>query len=1176
MSELEASPSSDLNSRLASTDAIPIGNGSAPLSGAMQGMVFQLADGSIQACNARAQELLGLSAEQMQGLTSLDGLRQIVREDGSPFPGEAHPAMVALQTGQPCRDVAMGICTPNGELAWLNATSQPLFQANGSTPYAVVTTFTQIASPQRLSSIPGDALARSQYVLETLENISDAFCCLDPDWRITYVNAQAMRLLNRSPESILGKNHWEVFPESVGSRIEREYRRAVAERVTVSFEVFYPPHHRWYAVRAYPIASGLAIYFQDVTAQKQTQEALRRSEERYRALFDAIDEGFCIVEMLFDENEAPIDYRFLEINPAFERHTGLVQAVGKTARQLLPDLEERWFEIYGNVVLTGECVRFEERSAVMNRWFDVFAFRFGEPSDRRVAVRFKDISDRKQVEVSLHQSEERLSLALEAAGMATWDIDLQTEKRIWSEKHFTILGYPPNVTGEGSSEMWHSRVHPDDVERIGQEVERARQTQSIFSLEHRIVRADNNQIRWLSVFGRFLYTEVGEAVRSVGVFFDISDRKQSEIDLQEQIKLRQVIVDSIGDGLILANPRGEIVIVNQAARDMFGSLIGDRACEQWSDTHGIFLPDRLTPFPNEELPLVRAIRGESVTDVEVFVRHDSALEGRWMSISGYPVVDVSNEINGGVITCRDITERKRTEEELRQKNAILDLINQSAPTPIFVKNRQGCIIYANPATLEVLGKPASEVIGYRDCDIYASPEDGAIVSQNDRRIMESGQTEVVEESPDGIRTFLAMKAPYRNAEGEVIGLVGVSSDISDRVQLERDRERVLAREQAAREAAEKANRIKDEFLAVLSHELRTPLNPILGWSKLLQSGKLSAAKTAEAIITIERNAKLQSQLIEDLLDVSRILRGKLSLTLAPVSLETAIASAIETVWLAAENKNIAIQTVFEVRGAKVSGDAGRLQQVIWNLLSNAVKFTPAGGRVTVGLAQVEHQVQVVVSDTGKGIQPDFLPYVFEHFRQEDGAISRKFGGLGLGLAIARQIIELHGGEICAESAGENRGATFTVTLPLLRQTSECIPEIDAEALPPSQPLPLAGLSILVVDDEPDSRDFVAFVLEHAGAAVVAVPSAIAALEAISQLRPDCLVSDIGMPNMDGYALLQEIRSNSDGTARVPAIALTAYAGEINRQQALQAGFQQHLPKPIDPDELVRAIAVLLI
>jgi PAS domain S-box-containing protein len=543
----------------------------------------------------------------------------------------------------------------------------------------------------------------------------------------------------------------------------------------------------------------------------------------------------------------------------------------------------------------------------------------------------------------------------------------------------------------------------------------------------------------------------------------------------------------------------------------------------------------------------------------------------WFMSIGNTLYDAENQPLRATGISLDITDRKKIEEELRQKNAILNVINESAPTPIFVKDRQGRIIYANPATLEVLGKSASEVIGFCDGDLYPNPEDAAKVMKNDQRIMETGQTEVVEESPDGIRTFLGMKSPYRNDTGEIVGLIGISNDISDRVQLERDRERVLQQEQAAREAAETANRIKDEFLAVLSHELRSPLNPILGWTKLLQNGNLDEAKTAHALATIERSAKLQSELIEDLLDVSRILQGKLRLNICPVDLALTIEAAIETVSLAAAAKSINIQTVLDAKVGQVVGDSSRLQQIIWNLVSNAVKFTPEGGRVEVHLTAVDNQAQITVVDTGKGISPQFLPHVFDYFRQEDGAITREFGGLGLGLAIVRHLVELHGGRVQANSPGEDQGTTFMVRIPLSEPGK-------GQSFKTQKPFSaftnnlLLGIRVLVVDDEPDMRDVITFSLEQAGAEVVTVATATKVLEALAQFQPDILVSDIGMPNIDGYTLIQQIRALPlERGGQIKAIALTAYAAEFDQQQALEAGFQQHLAKPIEPAVLVRAI-----
>lgn len=400
----------------------------------------------------------------------------------------------------------------------------------------------------------------------------------------------------------------------------------------------------------------------------------------------------------------------------------------------------------------------------------------------------------------------------------------------------------------------------------------------------------------------------------------------------------------------------------------------------------------------------------------------------------------------------------------------------------------------------------------------------------------------------------------------------LQAEIVERKRIQEALELSLQREQRAREQAEAANRVKDEFLAVLSHELRTPLNPILGWTKLLQKGQLTPEKSAIALDTIGRNAKLQSQLIEDLLDISRIMRGKLTLNTAAMDLKTVVKAAIGTVSLAAEAKQIQIEPHLESEVGQILGDAGRLQQVVWNLLANAVKFTPDGGRVEVTLTHDDSSyAEIIIRDNGKGIVSNALQYVFDRFWQEDSTNKRHFGGLGLGLAISRQIVELHGGTITAESAGEGQGSTFTVKLPL------------RAAVPVSEPIrstshqnsTLEGLRILVVDDSADSREYAAFVLSEAGALIKTADSATSAIEAMNQELPDVIVCDIGMPGTTGYELIQQIRSRPvEAGGGVIAIALTSYAGDYDQKQAIAAGFQQHLSKPVDPDQLVKTISAI--
>jgi signal transduction histidine kinase/DNA-binding response OmpR family regulator len=407
------------------------------------------------------------------------------------------------------------------------------------------------------------------------------------------------------------------------------------------------------------------------------------------------------------------------------------------------------------------------------------------------------------------------------------------------------------------------------------------------------------------------------------------------------------------------------------------------------------------------------------------------------------------------------------------------------------------------------------------------------------------------------------------------------SEIAERKQAEEERAQLLVREQAARAEAEQANRTKDEFLATLSHELRTPLSAILGWSHLVRSNKLDEAQLSRGLETIERNARSQSQLIDDLLDVSRIITGKLQIEYRPVDLPTVIEAAIDSVRPAVEAKEIKFETAVE-SASPVLGDANRLQQIFWNLFSNAVKFTRAGGQVNVAVKRRDSQVQISVTDTGIGISAEFLPYIFDRFRQADGSTTRAHGGLGLGLAIVRHLVELHQGTIEVESRGKDQGSTFTVRFPIA-PAARLHHSGDVEALQPqvadlflNSSKILDGLRILVVDDEEDSRDLVTTILTRCGSEVRCSESADEAILAFEEWNPDLLVTDIGMPIEDGYSLIKRLRNlRSTRAKQIPAVALTAYATDEDRSLALSAGFQMHLTKPIEPQSLVTSIAAAL-
>nr|ADN17836.1 multi-sensor hybrid histidine kinase [Gloeothece verrucosa PCC 7822] len=565
----------------------------------------------------------------------------------------------------------------------------------------------------------------------------------------------------------------------------------------------------------------------------------------------------------------------------------------------------------------------------------------------------------------------------------------------------------------------------------------------------------------------------------------------------------------------------------------------------------------------------RAVAEQTVVQVEFFYWPWQ----RWFENRIYPFAE------GVTILVSDISARKQAEKELRESEERFRQMADNAPVMVWVTDPTGYCTYLSKSWYEFSGQNEETGLGFGWLDAV-HPED----SEDSRNIFlaankcqEAFRLEYRLRRFDGeYRWALDVGSPWFGLEGEFKGYIGSVIDISERKAAEVERDRLLQREQAARTEAEKANRIKDEFLAVLSHELRSPLNPILGWAKLLQTKKLDGATFKQALSTIERNAQLQAQLIEDLLDVSRILQGKISLNPIPVNLASIIRHSIETVYLAANAKSIDIQTTLDETVGQILGDPARLQQIVWNLLSNAVKFTSTGGRVEVLLESVGQSAQITVSDTGKGITSEFLPYVFDYFRQADSTTTRKFGGLGLGLAIVRHLVELHGGTVGAESPGENQGATFWVKFPLITSSFTKEDENVSISNIKETVLPLADLEILVVDDDEDTRYFLAFALQQSGATVTTVGSASEALQVLVRSAPNVIVSDVGMPDMDGYMLIQQIRmlEAQQGREKIKAIALTAYAGEIDRQQALREGFQRHIIKPINPSVLIKTIVEL--
>lgn len=685
-------------------------------------------------------------------------------------------------------------------------------------------------------------------------------------------------------------------------------------------------------------------------------------------------------------------------------------------------------------------------------------------------------------------------------------------------------------------------------------------------------------------------------------------------------------------------PGGKMLLSNEQVASIWrqpvvqSASIADYA--EWTGFH----PDG-RPYESTEWPLARSVtRGEVVVDEEIEILRGDGTRGT-ITCNSTPLYGADNEtVVAGLVSFNDITERKRAEQQLHEETETLEIINELGRKIAAELDTQTLVQAVTDAATELSGAQFGaffynvidekgehytlytisgvprEMFSHfpmpRSTDIFAHTFNGTGIVRSDDITKDPryGRMAPYHGMPEGhlpVRSYLAVPVVLRS--GEVLGGLffghsdtGVFTERAERVvsglaaqaAIALDNARLFeagTRERrAAQQAqciAEEASRTKDEFLAVVSHELRTPLNAILGWAGLINTGRLDADAVSQALDTIERNARSQAQLIEDLLDVSRIMTGNMRMDIQPTQLVPLIEAAVNAVRPGAEAKQIELRMALDPSAGPVSGDATRLQQVIWNLLSNAVKFTPRGGRVEIRLERLDSMVQISVIDSGEGIEPEFLPYVFDRFRQGEGGTTRRHSGLGLGLSIVRHLTELHGGTVRAHSAGTSQGSTFSFELPLLvvnpAERASTAPE-DAvgngsanstnDGKRYQDSADLSGVRILVVDDEADSRTMLQAVLQDSGAQVRTASSAGQGMEILQEWQPHVLVSDIGMPYEDGYSFIGRVQALEAGKApQTAAIALTAYARPEDRDKALQAGFHEYLTKPVSPGDLVAAI-----
>jgi PAS domain S-box-containing protein len=921
---------------------------------------------------------------------------------------------------------------------------------------------------------------------------------------------------------------------------------------------------------------------QDVTEQLLAEQALRQSEAKFRRLVEANIFGVAIGDF-----KGNVTYA----------NDGLLTMIGYS-RADLDAGQLRWLDLtppeqlyldrqaVEELRLHGACQPFEKEYLHKDGHrvpMLLGAALLNQPNDQteQIIAFALDLTQRKQAEKALEDSEaiararaEELEAFMEVVPTAVWiahdpDCHQMTANPAAYELMRAAPGAIATATPASGSNPLKFKQLRQGVAVIPSDLPMQRAAQTGQAIQDEIEFAfEDGTVRF--IYGKAVPLRHADGtVRGViGAFVDITDRKQAEEALRLSENRYRTLANAVSQLMWVNDPNGNVQFYNQRWQEYAGMPL-QLGVGLWQD---LIHPD--------DYPLVTAIRARALQTGDAYEvecrlkRFDQVY--RWHLARIVPLKDDQEHVLQWFGTATDIHDVKQTEAALRASELNFRTLADTMPQMFWTARPDGWIDYYNQRWYSYTGMTYEQTQGW-GWDVVLHPDDREHCIDRWRDSIRTGRNYEIEcrfhcASNGQYRWHLGRAFPLRDDTGQIIRWFGSCTDIHDQKKALDERDRALERERVTREEAEAANRIKDEFLAVLSHELRSPLNPILGWTKLLRTRQFDQATTNRALETIERNAKLQTQLIEDLLDVSRILRGKLILNVSVVDLIPIIEAAIETVRLAAEAKGIQIELTLNTQVGRVSGDPGRLQQIVWNLLSNAVKFTPEGGRVIVRLTQVDRHAQIQVQDTGRGISPDFLPHVFEYFRQADSTTTRKFGGLGLGLAIVRHFTELHGGTVQAESLGEGLGATFTVRLPMLADLN---PIRSIRPLPEHQ-VDLAGLTVLVVDDDDDIRELLTVMLQQHGAQVHSSASAAEALLALEHHHPDLLISDIGMPGVDGYMLIQQVRRRSlDQSSTIPAIALTAYAGELNQQKALTAGFQMHLSKPIEPEELLQAIATLL-
>jgi len=868
------------------------------------------------------------------------------------------------------------------------------------------------------------------------------------------------------------------------------------------------------------------------------------------------------------------EFRYTTWNRAMERISGVKRehVLGKYAFELFPCLKETGEDKYYFEALAGRSAVAENRPYTIAQsgcsgFFDgYYSPRHDEKGEvvGGVAI-IRDVTERKVAEASALDDHSRLAFHVENTPLAVIEWDNEFRVLRWSPAAQKLFGWKAGeVLGKRFSD-WDFVV-PDDLEVVNQVGHRQNEGK-----EHHGISRNRNYTKLGTIlhcewYNSALYNEAGKLISVLSLVLDVTVATRIEEALRKSEAQYRLLFE--------ANPQAMWVYDLTTLRFL---AVNDAAVRHYGYSRSEFLEMTIKDIrPPEDVKLLEEyLASENGQIVDAGEWQHRKKDGTVINVD----ITSSRLTFGGrpaeFVLVHDVTERKKAETALRiSEDRYRDLVDNSHEL-ICTHDLEGRVLSVNPWAARVLGYPQNSLVGINIRD--------GLLPEYREQFDEYLRTVITEGSARGVMKVRTATGETRlweyyntlRTEGVEKPIVrGMAHDATERRQ-------ALKREKEARLEAEAANRVKDEFLSTLSHELRTPLTAIMGWADLLLHDEVEPKNRRQALETIFRNANSQCQLINDLLEVSRIITGKLRLEFVACELHSVIEAAAESIRPTAEAKGVRLQVLLEPQVGPVFGDRERLQQVVWNLLSNGVKFTHKGGMVQVTLQRINSHVEIVVSDSGVGIKSDFLPHVFDRFRQADGSTTRNYGGLGLGLAIVRHLVELHGGTAWAESSGEGKGSKFTVRFPVMTTNEEHPPEalkqpaVAAVETRDRQPSSCAGLRVLVVDDEVDARSLLSTMLERCGAQVVAVGSAREGLESVENWKPDVLIADIGMPVEDGYGLIKKIRAlPKERGGLTPALALTAYARTEDRVRALSEGYQVHLAKPVDRFELAAVVTSL--